>query len=230
MASTLGTTDRSFLELLRRYRAVTPSLVTSVVCGGSESVAKKLAPKLREYVASDPLGPKSVIYRYTPAGARLMGVPEELGRPLGPQALLRTLGIAGFCLGGPTTRERLLRQEFLELFPEIGTSILGRDFHTDFFIDHDGEQARLGQSIVDQGGNYRNVLSKCRVRLREYLDVKHVRDIVADGLFTVAIVVAEEAKASAIRAELQTKPLRARVIVEASPELQKCPIQAGAEE
>ena len=56
------------------------------------------------------------------------------------------------------------------------------------------------------------------------------RDIVADGLFTFAIVVAEEEKAQAIRAALAEKPLRARVIVETSAELQKCPIQIGASE
>lgn len=230
MSVALSAVERAFLELILRYRAITLQVATAVVCGGSESVGKKLAPRLREYVASDPLGTKSVYYRFTPAGAKLMGAPEECARPLGVQALPRALGILGFCLSASTKRERYIRQEFVADFPELAKDLLARDFHTDFFLDHDGEQTRLGQIVVDQGGDFRKLISKCRVRLREYLDMDHVRDIVSDGLFTFAIVVAEEEKAQAIRSALLEKPLRARVIVETSGELQKCPIQMGGAE
>jgi hypothetical protein len=185
---------------------------------------------MRDYVASDPLGARSVVYRLTPAGAKLIGAPEEKGRPRGVQALPKDLGILGFGCSGPEKRQRYLRQEFQEDLPELASDLLGKDFHTDFFLDFDGEHARLGQIVVDLGGDYRKLISKCRVRLREYLDIAHLRDIVADGLFTVAIVVAEEEKAQAIRIALNEKPLRARVLVETSVELQKCPIQMGGPE
>ena len=109
-------------------------------------------------------------------------------------------------------------------------SIIGKDYHTDFFLDFDGEHARLGQIVVDLGGDYRKLVSKCRVRLREYLEIAEIKDIIADGFFTVAIVVAEEEKAKAIRLAVAEKPLRARVIVETSSELQKCPLQIGGAE
>jgi len=219
-----------FLEYLRCYRIATLQLIMTVICLISESAAKKLAPRLSEYVASEPLGTRSRYYRLTPAGAKLIGAPEELARPLGPQALIKTIGIIGFCSSGAAKRERYLRQEFLEDFPELGKELLGRDFQTDFFLDHDGEQARLGQIVVDHGGDFRKLISKCRMRLREYLDVEHIREIVSDGLFTFAIVVAEEEKAQAIRTALKENPLRARVIVETSADLQKCPIQTGGGE
>jgi len=221
--------DREFLDHLRRYRGSTPSIVTPTICNGSEAVSKKLISRLRDYVASDPIGTKTVYYRLKPAGTKLLGAPEEISRPLGPQALPKVLGIVDFCCAGPKKRTRYTRQEFIEDFPELVKELLGKDYHTDFFIDADGEQARFGQIVVDLGGDYQKLLSKCRVRLREYLDVGHMRDIVADGLFTFAIVVAEEEKAASIRTALLHRPLQATVIVEVSSELQKYPLVSGGE-
>src|SRR5262249_48712612 len=102
---------------------------------------------------------------------------------------------------------------------------VGKDYHTDFYLDYDGTQPRLGQIFVDLGGDYKKLISKCRVRIREYLELPHIKEIAADGLFTVAIVVAEEEKANAIRSALEEKPLKASVLVETSSEFQKYPIQ-----
>jgi hypothetical protein len=219
--------ERTGLDLIRRHRAATAEILTAQVCSGSESAMKKMISRLRDYVASDPLGAKSVYYRLTPAGAKLLGAPEEIARPLGPQALPKALGVLDFCCGGSIPRQRYVRQEFAEDFPELTNDLLGKDYHTDFFLDFEGEQARFGQIVVDLGGDYKKLLSKCRVRLREYLDLKSIRDLVSDGLFTFAIVVAEDEKAEAIRLAIKEKPLRARVLVETSAELRKCPLQLG---
>lgn len=216
--------QKLLFELLRRFRILTMAIITAVVCGGSENAAKKLILRSRDYIASDPLGPRTVYCRFTPAGAKLIGAPEEIARPLGPQALPKMLGILGFCSSSPS-RDRYIRSEFVDDFPELAKELLGKDYHTDFFLDFDGEHARLAQMVVDLNGDYKKLISKCRVRLREYLEYAGMRDIVADGLFTIAIIVAEEEKAQAIRLSLKEKPLRARVIVEVSAELQKCPIQ-----
>jgi hypothetical protein len=223
MPTNLSDRQRSYLEFHKRYRVSTSEISTSKFCDGSESVAKKLPLSLPDYIASDPLGQKSKYWRLTAAGAKLIGAPEEIAKPPGPQALLKALGILGFCMTGSPTRERYLRHEFQSDFPELAKDLLAKDYHTDFFLDHDGEQARLGQIVVDQGGDFRKLISKCRVKLREYLEVPGLRDIVADGLYTIAFVVAEEEKAQAIRLALKEKPLRARTLVETSSELKKCP-------
>jgi hypothetical protein len=219
--------ERAGLHLIRRYRISTPRLIASEIYDGSESNAKKFISRVRDYVASDPLGTKTSYYRLTVAGAKLLGAPEEIARPCGPQALPKTVGILDFCCAGPTSRRRYVRQEFLEDFPELAKDLLGKDYYTDFFIDFDGTQARFGQIVVDLGGEYKKLISKCRVKLREYLELAHIRDIISDGLFCFAIVVAEEEKAQAIRLALNQKPLKARVLVETSAELRKCPIQLG---
>jgi len=224
------TTDpqKVLFELLRRYRIATASLITEHVCGGSENATKKLILRSRDYVASAPLGPKTVYYRLNPAGAKLIGAPEEIARPLGPQALPNALAICGSCVG--KGRERYTRQDFCIDFPELAKDLVGKEYHTDFFLDFDGEHARLGLMVVDLWGDFRKLISKCRVRLREYLDVPGIRDIVVEGLLTVAIIVAEPEKADVIRLALKEKPLRAKVIVETSSELQKCPLQTGVAE
>jgi hypothetical protein len=222
--------QRRLLDFLRIFRIVTSYIVTWLICGGSESASKKLLARSRDLVASDPLGPKTVVYRPTPLGAKKIGIPEELGRPLGPQALVKALGILGFCCSGPVRRQRMTRLEFLEDFPELAEDLLGKDYHTDFYLDFDGEYARFGKIFVDQGGDYRKLISKARIQIREYLEVPHIKEIVADGFFTAAFIVAEEEKAQAIRLALEEKPLRARTIVETSVELQKCPLQIGGGE
>jgi hypothetical protein len=216
---------RQLLEHLRVYKVTTASIVTALLCGGSENAAKKLLARSRNLVESDPLGPKTVYYRLTPFGAKQIGAPEEIARPQGPQSLPKNIGFLGFCCSGPIQRKRYTRIEFVEDLPELVKDLLGKDYHTDFFLDFDGEHVRLGQVVVDLGGDYRKLISKCRVRLREYLEIPHIKDIVADGFFTFAIVVSEEEKAKAIKLALAQKPLRARVIVETNSELQKCPIQ-----
>lgn len=226
MSNALNERQKALLDLLLRYRILLASLVLTLLCDGSESIAKKLLLNSRDFVASDPLGPKTVYYRLTAAGAKLLGAPEEISRPLGPQALPRALGVLGFCTAAKT-RQRFLRHEFQKDFPELAGALLTKDYHTDFFLDHDGAQARIGQIVVDQGGDYKKTISKCRVRLREFLDVPGLRDIIDHGLFTFAFVVAEAEKAQAIRLGLAEKPLRARVLVETSAELQKCPLQGG---
>src|SRR5689334_6712181 len=105
--------ERAVLDLLRRYRATTPEVLTAKVCSGSDNAAKKMIARLRDYVASDPLGTKTVYYRLTPAGAKQLGAPEEISRPLGPQALPKALGILDFCCSGSDQRQRYTRQEFL---------------------------------------------------------------------------------------------------------------------
>jgi hypothetical protein len=146
---------------------------------------------------------------------------------LGPQALPKALGILDLCFGGSERRMRYTRQEFIDDFPDLAKDLVGKDYHTDFFLDFDGGQARFGQVVVDLGGDYKKLISKCRVKLREYLDLPGIRDIVSEGLFSFAIIVAEEEKAQAIRLALNEKPLRARTLVETSSELRKCPLQLG---
>src|SRR5712691_9397604 len=153
MSASLNERQRKLMELILWFRIVIAEIITSKIGEGSESIAKKLLLGLRDYITSDPLGTKSVYYRFTSAGAKLMGAPEEIAKPLGPQALPRALGVLGFCCAGSETRKRFLRHEFQRDFPELAEALLARDYHTDFFLDHDGEQARLGQIVVDQGGD-----------------------------------------------------------------------------
>src|SRR5262245_3568894 len=109
--------ERSAMELLRRQRVATAEVITAHVCDNSESAAKKLIARLQPFIASDPLGPKTKYYRLTPAGAKHLGAPEEIARPLGPQALPKALGILDFCYGESTHRMRYTRQEFIDDFP-----------------------------------------------------------------------------------------------------------------
>src|SRR3954468_10356408 len=129
MPAPLTDRTKAYLDFLCRHRISTAERNTAL-CGGSENVAKKLIATLDGYIASDPLGQKTRYYRLTPLGAKALGAPEEIARPLGPQALPRALGVLGFCTSAEQ-RQRYLRREFQADFPELAGSLLNKDYHTD---------------------------------------------------------------------------------------------------
>ena len=116
--------DRSILNHLRRYRLDTAKGLAKGFCDGSADAVKKIAQRLQDYIASEPLYGKTVYYRLTAGGARLVGAPEEAARPLGHQALPKAFGILAFCCHGPVKRERYTRAEFLEDLPELAEHVI----------------------------------------------------------------------------------------------------------
>jgi hypothetical protein len=211
--------DRAVLEHLRRYRLTTVKILQALFCEGSVDAVKKLLQRLQEYITSEPLYGRTVYYRLTAAGARLVGAPEEVARPIRPQALTKAFGILSFCCNGSTVRERLTRVEFVEDFKDLATVLVQSEYYLDYYLDADGDSVRLGQIVVDYGGDYQRLISKCRSIVREGLETPVFRDIVADDLFAISIVVAEVEKAKVMEEYLQTRPMKAWITVEVIPEL-----------
>jgi len=112
---------------------------------------------------SDPLGTKTVYYRLTPAGAKLLGAEGDLAAAR-TSSTSKALGILDFAAVENRPDSAYTRQEFWMTSGAYKGSAR-EDYHTDFFIDFDGEQARFGQIVVDLGGEYKKLISKCRVKL-----------------------------------------------------------------
>ncbi len=219
MSNELTDRRQMALEHIRRFRISSAQVLQERFCGGSENVLKKLLAGLREFVASETLFGKYVYYRLTPAGARLMGAPEEIGRPLGAQALPKAFGIFAFCCLGPVSRWRYTRPEFAEDFPELTEELMGDDYYLDFYLDHDGQTVRFGHLIVDLGSDYQKLLQKCRGRVRRGLRTPVLSEIIANDLFAIAVVVPNEEKRRAIEEALKRQPLRAWIRIEVVAQL-----------
>ena len=219
MPSSLTDRDRAALEHLRRYRITTAKVLQKLYCDDTPNKVKKLVQRLGENIQAEQLYGKSVYYHLSPTGARLVGAPEEVSKPLGPQALPKAIGILYFCCMGEEPLFRYTRSEFADDFPELAESVMKREFYLDYYPDFDGQTARLGQFMVDLGGDYQKFVSKCRVRVREGLRTEGLQELILENLFTIAILVAEPEKKNAILEAFQGAPMKAAVRVEVIPEL-----------
>jgi hypothetical protein len=215
--------DRLFLQHLARHRVTTQDVTAKLFCNGASEPARKLLSRLDEHVSSARLYGNVRYYQLTPETARSLGVPEEAGKPLGPQALPTAIGVLGYCCGNETRRFRYTRPDFAEDFPELVEPLCGRRFYLDYCIEKDGAQARLMQIVVDLDADVGDLVEKCRERMREHLARPIVEDLVLGGLFGFALVVGELEKKRALDEAVRRRPLRAPVSVEVVDELSRLP-------
>jgi hypothetical protein len=211
--------DRSFMDGLRRFRVMSKPIIQDTYCEGSADAAKKLVARLKDFVASEPFAGNRKYYRLTPAGARLVGAPEEVGRPLGPQALAKALGVLKFCLPGSARRFRYTRPEFIQDFPEFVEELLGKDYYSDYYLDDDGVRVRFGRIVVDLGGDYQRLLQKCRGYIKRGFRTPGFRELLDGELFALAIVVSNVQKRQAIEDAVHKDPIRAWLRIEVVSEL-----------
>lgn len=199
--------DGQILLHVARYRLTTAEIVRKLFFAHAGPQAEKnvLRRLVGEHLQSSPLYARKVYYQLTPTSARALGVSEELATPFGPQALLRLYGVLAFCCLGERIWQALTRAEFLSAFPEFGEALDLTQNH--YYLDHDGNTARLGHIVIDQGGDYQRLIGKCRRLIERARDIPGLREIVADDLLVIALVVGEEAKAERLKTELRKSPL-----------------------
>jgi hypothetical protein len=199
--------DEDILRHVARYRLTTSEVLrrlyfASAKPGGEKNVLRRLTG---DYLQPRPLYGKRVYYQLTPAAAMTLGESEESAAPLGPQALVRLYGTLAFCCLGKTLKPVFTRAEFLQAFPGFADRLdLGQ---THFYLDDDGQTVRLGQILVEQGGEYLRLLNKCRRLIERGREVPGFQEIIADELFVIALVIAEESKRDMLYAQLRKVPL-----------------------
>jgi len=199
--------DGQILSHVARYRLTTAEIVRKLFFAHAGAQAEKnvLRRLVGDYLQSSPLYARKVYYQLTPACARSLGVSEELATPFGPQALLRLYGVLAFCCLGERVWQALTRAEFLSAFPEFGQSLDLTQNH--YYLDHDGNTARLGHIMIDQGGEYQRLIGKCRRFIERARDIPGLNEIVANDLLVISIIVGEETKAERLKGELRKAPL-----------------------
>jgi hypothetical protein len=228
MATQITKDDIAFMNGIARYRAMTFEGMTRFSQfrqgqSNPEAAVESTLKRLREqYLASERLFAQKKYYRLTVEAARLIGVPEEVSKPLGPQALPKAYGILDFCL---TSRKceapRYLRAELQRDFPEFWREWLPKStsFYTDYCIDIDGGEESLTKIQVDLGGDYQRLLATCRDTINDAKTRKGLDELIDIGGFHLAIITGETGKKNSIEQSLQAKPLEVPVRVHVSPEL-----------
>ena len=216
---TLTERDKEILKHVQRYRLTTTEALRQLFFanakpGGEKNVLRRLTG---EYLQTQPLYGKRVYYQLTPAAARLLGEPEESTTPFGTQALVRLYGVLAFCCLGQTKRLVFTKTEFGEAFRQFANLLdLGQSH---YYLDYDGQTARLGQILVEQGGEYQRLITKCRKLVERGRELPGLQEIMSDDLFVIALVLAEDTKRDLLYAQLRKNPLPVWCRVEVVPDL-----------
>jgi len=199
--------DEEILKHVARYRLTTTEALRRLFFpdakpGGEKNVLRRLTG---EYLQPQPLYGKRVYYQLTPTAAKTLGETEESATPFGPQALVRLYGVLAFCCLGNTVKPVFTRTEFIQAFSRFADLLdLGQNH---FYLDSDGRTVRLGQILVEQGGEYQRLLNKCRKLIDRGRELPGFQEIIADELFVIAIVLAEDSKREMLQAQLRKNPL-----------------------
>lgn len=210
--------DEAIIQHVARYRLTTTEAMRRLFFpdakpGGEKNVIRRLTG---DYLTAQPLYGKRVYYQLTPMAAKTVGESEESATPFGPQALVRLYGVLAFCCLGKTLKKGFTRAEFSQAFPFAEALDLGQNH---FYLDYDGRTARLGQIVVEQGGEYQRLLLKCRKIIERGREIPGLKEIIADELFVIALVIGEASKRETLTAQLQKNPLPAWCRIEVVPDL-----------
>lgn len=211
--------DEDILRHVQRYRLTTTEALRRLFFpdakpGGEKNVLRRLTG---EYLQPQSLYGKRVYYQLTSTAARQLGEPEESTTPFGAQALVRLYGVLAFCCLGNTRRLVFTKTEFAKAFGQFADLLdLGQNH---YYLDYDGKTARLGQILVEQGGEYQRLVNKCRRLVERGRELPGLQEMINDALFVIAIVLAEDNKREMLYAQLRKNPLPVWCRVEVVPDL-----------
>jgi hypothetical protein len=228
MATQLSSEDLALLKYVARYRLTTSEALSRlpVMRSGNsnpEAVVEGTLKRLREKcLAAERLTGQKKYYRLTTEAARLIGVPEEVSKPLGPQALPKAYGILDFCqISRKNERPRYLRTELQRDYPEFWKEWLPKSssFYTDYCVDSNGREEWLSKIQVDLGGDYQRLLVTCREIVDDAKSRPGLDELIEVGCYRIALVTGEQGKKASIDQALLAKPLEVPFHVHVSAEL-----------
>lgn len=183
------------LDVLRDAAAfglITPELITPYrFPGRSTEAAKSTIRRLQGrppdylYLKPEPLDCSRVYCQLTGRGARLIGAPRNVTRPLGRQAVMTRYALAWLvCCEKPHKRSLLDVKLRAELFGKAG-----RLPKIGFYLDQTlGDQLSLGFAIVDHGAHAQRVARKAVRTAARFVASPVTRDFLLTGKFTLCVL------------------------------------------
>lgn len=159
------------------------------------------------------------IYQLTEAAASLIGSPRTSAEPLGVQSLRECFAMLCFCCLGEVKRKSLTPSEFRDAFPEFADAKGIAPWSQHYYAERRGDAARLGRATVDSGADTARVLRKCREIIHDAKNTPVLREIIAQRLFVLVVLTAEESKRCVLADAIRKDRLRSLVEVEVIPDL-----------
>lgn len=194
------------LEHLKLYRVSTDEVIRRVCApdlesSGVESFLRRMgaAAGRKPLITRQPLYGRCSGWRLTRAGAKHVGAPREIARPLGPQARMDRLALLWFIHAPQADRTLIPSAELRQQFA-LTAHRLPRQH---FYLEENQGVTQLGFIVVDHGGQVRRVVRKANEVLARFLKHGWFDDLIAAGRFKVTIVTATPSKRGAIERQWQ---------------------------
>lgn len=194
MTATLQPTNRD-LEILRhvgQFRRTTFLILHRRYYPGQKkdalkSTLRRLCGRKSKYrlLETERWNARCLVYRLTPAGARLIGASEELARPLGRQARVSRLAELLFFNGQEGRKVRLITNEQLRQFLQLNAERLPR---RGFYLEETADGELLGYLLVDHGGDARRIVRKAATVLTRFLKKGWFNEFLRAGRFVITIL------------------------------------------
>lgn len=203
----LSPRDLKILKLTARFGLALFEVIHRLIFPGQhrdavKSTLRRLCgqgPTYR-YLRPEPLDGRRVVYRLTRRGAKLLGAPLHLARPMGPQARIERLAVLLFIHGKEMPQRNLIsNQKLRESFNLHGHRLPRQRF----FIEEKADQHHLGFVVVDHGAHYRRIVRKAVRFLSRFLRHGWFDDYIRNGQFTLTVLTVTELKERALRHELK---------------------------
>lgn len=195
----LGDRDYEIFDHVMRYRMTTREALHKLFFADSEpNAVTKVTSRLVDhgFLNRYELYPSRSYFALGSKAASFLGLNRKKTLELGPQAKVIEFGIISYCVLSDRLRERLTVRELSERHPEL---VLGGMENSRYYLDHDGDVARLALMRVHVGASPDYILRKCRddIATRQRHDA--FDQLMNAGRFAIAIVVASEEKAARVR-------------------------------
>jgi hypothetical protein len=224
-------TDRqlAIVREIARYGVMSAEALSHLAYDGVEASARKMLGRLaRQRLVRDathPIGGRR-FYGLTPRVAALLGVSENLARPLGAQALRDRYGMLAFCAlcdHCPGERPvRLIRVELEAMRPGL-LAVPGIDpARHHYYV----EQGRLARAVVDHDATVERTVRKCQEIYVRWWEQPALRPLLDDFLM-LTVLTPSTPKRDRIRELLRVSGTPFLVRVVALPALSHVPIRRG---
>ena len=152
------------------------------------------------FLKSEPLDARRVYYRLTTRATNLLGIAEDVARPLGIQSRIRRYAILWLmCIDDSAVRNPFnLRQ-----FPEHFSVVADRLPRSHFYIEElPGDKTQLGFAVVDTGRHRQRVFRNTFSTMKRFLERGWLDDFIAARCFELSVLTLTDTARDAIDLQL----------------------------
>ncbi|NLX54253.1 MAG: hypothetical protein GXY58_03985, partial [Planctomycetaceae bacterium] len=152
------------------------------------------------FLKSEPLDARRVYYRLTTRATNLLGIADDVARPLGIQARIRRYAILWLmCIDDSAVRNPFnLRQ-----FPEHFSVVADRLPRSHFYIEElPGDKTQLGFAVVDTGRHRQRVFRNTFTTMKRFLERGWLDDFIAARCFELSVLTLTDTARDAIDLQL----------------------------